>query len=149
MYILMPFLARVGTYLLTYAKVNVWLLKGMEVIKTINYLIHDYRLDILNWMVVLANAIILFLGPLLHATAVQYRTCFVPFGTGWLAYERNYHSSVALWRIIFVSSFTVSNGKSFHPQEICFLTRTYYIFNNLLLYTFFFIYCSNIHLIRV
>lgn len=32
-YILMPFLARIGTYLLTYAKVNIWLLKGMEVIK--------------------------------------------------------------------------------------------------------------------
>ncbi|EZA62686.1 Sodium/bile acid cotransporter [Ooceraea biroi] len=31
-YILMPFLARIGTYLLTYAKVNVWLLKGIEVL---------------------------------------------------------------------------------------------------------------------
>ncbi|XP_012060036.1 PREDICTED: sodium/bile acid cotransporter 7-like [Atta cephalotes] len=32
-YILMPFLARIGTYLLmTYAKVNIWLLKGMEVL---------------------------------------------------------------------------------------------------------------------
>lgn len=31
-YILMPSLARVGTYLLTYAKVNVWLLKGIEVL---------------------------------------------------------------------------------------------------------------------
>jgi len=34
-YILMPFLARIGTYLLSYAEVNVWLLKGMEVIKNI------------------------------------------------------------------------------------------------------------------
>ncbi|KYN00018.1 Sodium/bile acid cotransporter 7 [Cyphomyrmex costatus] len=32
-YILMPFLVRIGTYLLmTYAKVNIWLLKGMEVL---------------------------------------------------------------------------------------------------------------------
>ncbi|KAL0099308.1 hypothetical protein PUN28_020107 [Cardiocondyla obscurior] len=31
-YILMPFLARIGTYLLAYAKVNVWLLKGIEVL---------------------------------------------------------------------------------------------------------------------
>lgn len=31
-YILMPSLARIGTYLLTYAKVNVWLLKGIEVL---------------------------------------------------------------------------------------------------------------------
>ncbi|KAH0950712.1 hypothetical protein HN011_001865 [Eciton burchellii] len=31
-YILMPFLARIGTYLLTFAKVNIWLLKGIEVL---------------------------------------------------------------------------------------------------------------------
>lgn len=39
-YILMPFLARMGTYLLTYAKVNVWLLKGIEVIKNL-YIIYN------------------------------------------------------------------------------------------------------------
>lgn len=32
-YILMPLMIRVGTCLLTYAGVNIWLLKGMEVIK--------------------------------------------------------------------------------------------------------------------
>lgn len=32
-YILIPFLTRIATYLLTYAKVNIWLLKGIEVIK--------------------------------------------------------------------------------------------------------------------
>lgn len=37
MYILMPFFARITTYLLTYAKVNIWLLKGVEVIKYIRF----------------------------------------------------------------------------------------------------------------
>lgn len=31
MYGVMPFLAKLGTYLLIHSKVNIWLLKGMEV----------------------------------------------------------------------------------------------------------------------
>jgi len=77
--------------------------------------------------------IIYFSGPLLHATAIQYGTCFVPFGTGWFAYKCNYHVGVALWRIILISSFTISNGKAFSQQKIFFLVK-YYIFNSLCLF---------------
>lgn len=46
-YILMPFLMRLGVCLLTYANVNVWLLKGMEV----NIYIYTYTQNIFNYII--------------------------------------------------------------------------------------------------
>lgn len=43
----MPFLMRLGVCLLTYANVNVWLLKGMEV----NIYIYTHTQNIFNYII--------------------------------------------------------------------------------------------------
>lgn len=68
-YILMPFLMRLGVCLLTYANVNVWLLKGMEV----NTHTHTHKSKI--YLIILYvnidnNLIFWVLGTLLHATSI-------------------------------------------------------------------------------